>query len=117
RTLSVSTDSRQPDTIDYAGWNTASHCAANSYVQFAVHFKAGAGATPSPSTHVQVDLVGQASGFWVPQSVIWVKSPNPDPRQVWRAQLRHAVSGSIDFTVTATDGAGQVGTGTFHLAC
>ena len=116
-TLPVSTDSRQPDTIDYVGWNTASHCTASSRVQFAVHFKAGAGATPTYSTHVQVDLVGQASGFWVPASIILVKNPSPDPKQVWVAQLRHAVSGSIDFTVTATDGAGQVGTGTFHLAC
>ena len=38
-----------------------------------------------------------------------MKNPSPDPKQVWVAQLRHAVSGSIDFTVTATDGAGQIG--------
>ncbi len=83
-----------------------------------MHFKAGAGATPTYSTHVQVDLVGsgcRASGSR--RSIIVVKNPSPDPKQVWVAQLRHAVSGSIDFTVTATDGAGQIGSGTFHLAC
>ena len=117
RTLSVSTDSRQPDSIDYIGWNTASHCTAGSQVHFAVHFKAGAGATPTYSTHVQVDQVGQASGFWVPASLLLVKNPAPDPRQVWSAQLRHSVSGGLDFTVTTTDGAGQTGSGTFHLAC
>ncbi len=116
-TLPVTTDTRQPDTIDYVGWNTGSHCTVGSQVHFAVHFKAGAGAAPTYSTGVQVDQVGRAAGFTTPGSLIWVKNPSSDPRQVWVTQLRHAVSGSIDFTVTATDGAGQTGSATFHLAC
>jgi len=115
--LPVSTDSRMPDVIDSVGWASASHCAANSQVTFTVHFKAGAGAAPAYGTHVQADLTSGPYGFWIPTSQSFVKNPSPDPHQVWHAGLRHAVSGAVDFTVTATDAAGQVATGTFHLAC
>ena len=47
-----------------------------------------------------------------------MKNPSPDPKQVWVAQLRHAVSGSIDFTVDSHRWCGaDSATGTFHLAC